>query len=143
MVSNEEIIAALFVIAPQFKTDDPLELARYNALIDMLRCTICEKDFGKCYLMAFAYYLAHILTIDKLAPTIGMTSSISEGQLSISYNTNTGKTGLESTLYGRQFLALRGTGQTKMFVARGGFCYGFPYFYPNMGSGYPNHGGCC
>lgn len=140
MVSSQEIIDALFIIAPQFVTTDPIVLARYNALIDMLRCTICPKDFGKCYLMAFAYYLAHILLIDQNAASIGLANSISEGQLSISFNVG-GPGGLDSTVYGRQFLALRGIGHTKVFSTGGGVCYGYPYFYPYMGSGYPD--GCC
>ena len=140
MASNQEIINALFIIAPKFKTTDPEVLARYNALIDMLRCTICPDEFGKCYVIAFAYYLAHILLIDQNAGNIGLAQSISEGQLSISFN-NGGKSGLESTVYGRQFLALLGTGHTKVFSTGEGLCCGYPYFKPFMGSGYP--GGCC
>lgn len=142
-MTNEEILAALFLIAPQFQTTDPVELARLNAIIDLLKCTICPNDFGKCYVLAFAYYLAHVLLINANAGTIGLATSLSEGGLSISFGTG-GIGGLDSTVFGRQFLALRGTGRTKAFVSTPGLCgaYPYPYFYPYMGSGYPGPG-CC
>lgn len=139
-MTNQDIINALFLIAPQFKTEDVVELANLNALIDLMKCTICPDDFGKCYVLAFAYYLAHILLINQNAGTIGLATSLTEGGLSISFGVG-GISGLDSTIYGRQFLALRGTGRTKAFVVGGSICGLYPYFTPHMGSGYPS--GCC
>lgn len=83
LIPNSEIIALLFVIAPQFITTDPEKLAAINTLIDALRCMINEKALGCCAVLAFANLLAHYLTL-QINPYIGISNSISEGQLSIS-----------------------------------------------------------
>lgn len=41
-LTNQQIIDMLFIIAPQFVTDDPIKLAQYNSLIDALRCMVNE-----------------------------------------------------------------------------------------------------
>jgi hypothetical protein len=89
VVTNAEVIAMLFVIAPQFESDDPIVIASYNALLDALRCMVNLKVLCDCGLLALANLLAHYLVM-KNNPYLGVANSISEGQLSISasYNTN-------------------------------------------------------
>jgi len=106
-VTNAEILALLFVIAPQFITTDPIKLAAYNALIDALRCMINESLLGCCAVLAFANLLAHYLTMQTNL-YLGITSSISEGQLSISLANTVGGNFYGSTPYGQAYLALIG-----------------------------------
>lgn len=89
VITNEQVIAMLFIIAPQFESDDPIVIARYNALLDALRCMINLKVLGCCGLLALANLLAHYLVMQN-NPYLGIANSISEGQLSISatYNNN-------------------------------------------------------
>lgn len=81
-VTDAEILSLLFLIAPQFITTDPTKLAGYATLIEALRCMINESALGCCAALAFANLLAHYLTM-SLNPTLGITTSLSEGQLSI------------------------------------------------------------
>ena len=106
LIPNSEIIALLFIIAPQFVTTDPVKLAAINALIDALRCMINERALGCCAVLAFANLLAHYLTVQS-NPYIGVSNSISEGQLSISM-ANTIKSGdfFLSTPYGQAYQML-------------------------------------
>lgn len=92
-VSNAEILALLFIIAPQFVTTDPVKLAQYATLIDALECMINCKLLGCCAALAYANLLAHYLTM-SLNPYLGIGTSLSEGQLSI---------GLSSTVDGNFF----------------------------------------
>lgn len=106
-ISNASILALLFLIAPQFKTTDPIILAEYAILIDALRCMINEKALGCCATLAFANLLAHYLTISK-NPTTGIATSLSEGQLSI---------GLASTVSSGDFYLSTSYGQAyKSFI---------------------------
>jgi len=121
-VSNAEILALLFVIAPQFATTDPTKLAGYNALIDALRCMINESLLGCCAALAFANLLAHYLTMQSNG-YLGITSSISEGQLSISLANTVGGNFYGSSPYGQAYLALIGNVQIGAYVtnSRGGW----------------------
>lgn len=100
-IPNASVLALLFLIAPQFKTTDPIILAGYNVLIDSLRCMINEKALGCCATLAFANLLAHYLTI-SVNPLTGISTSLSEGQLSI---------GLASTVSNGDFFASTAYGQ--------------------------------
>lgn len=104
-VTNEEILALLFVIAPQFATTDPVKLAGYNALIDALRCLINESLLGCCAVLAFANLLAHYLTMQGNA-WIGVATSLSEGQLSISVANTVNGNFWGSTPYGQAYWQL-------------------------------------
>lgn len=100
--TNQEIIDLLFIIAPQFKTTDPVILAGYNILIDALRCQLNFSALGCCYVLAFANLLAHQLTITKF-PLLGTSNSISEGQLSISSSFTVNGVSYNSTAYGQAY----------------------------------------
>ena len=105
-ITNQEIIAFLFEIAPQFKTTDSDKLASYNALIDALRCMVNEQALGCCALLAYASLLAHYLTLQN-NPVLGVASSLSEGQLSIGMTSTSGEHGFfYSTPYGQQYSQL-------------------------------------
>ena len=106
-ISNDQILALLFIIAPQFKTDDPVILAGYNALIDALRCMINVKLLGCCAALAFANLLAHYLTL-QTNPVLGTSNSISEGQLSISMANTVNGNFFGSTPYGQAYLQIIG-----------------------------------
>lgn len=113
--TNAEVLALLFVIAPQFKTTDPDTLAGYNALIDALRCEINASVLGCCSLLAMVYLLAHMLTI-QTNPYVGISNSISEGQLSLSLGTNINGNAFASTPYGQQFWYLIGKYKVGAYV---------------------------
>lgn len=102
-ISNAEILALLFAIAPQFATDDPVKLANYNALIDALRCMVNEKLLGCCAALAFANLLAHYLVMQG-NPYLGIGTNISEGQLSLGLAATVNGNAFASTPYGQQYL---------------------------------------
>lgn len=115
-ISDEQILALLFVIAPQFATTDPVKIAGYKVLIDALRCMINESALGCCGVLAFANLLAHYLTLQG-NPSLGLTTSLSEGQLSIGFASTVG-TGdfYNATAYGQQYQALIGKYQLGIYV---------------------------
>lgn len=115
LITNAEIIALLFVIAPQFQTTDPVKLAGYNALIDVLRCMINETALGCCAILAFANLLAHYLTI-QINPYLGVSNSISEGQLSISMANTVNGNFWGSTPYGQAYWTLVGNYKVGAYV---------------------------
>ena len=105
--TDQQILDLLFIIAPQFATDDPVKLAQYLALIEALRCMVNVNLLGCCALLAFANLLAHYLTL-SLNPYMGISNSISEGQLSLGI-ANTLNTGfLSGTPYGQAYTSLIG-----------------------------------
>lgn len=103
--SNSDIIALLFCIAPQFVTEDADTLECYNTIIDNLRCQVNEGIVKCCTTLAYAYLLAHMLTI-RSNPSIGVASSISEGDLSIAYSISPESGFLELTPWGRAYIDL-------------------------------------
>lgn len=131
-VTNAEVIALLFVIAPQFETTDPVKLAGYNALIDSLRCMINEGALGCCAVLAFANLLAHYLSIQANS-YVGVANSISEGQLSISLSNSSDGNFWVSTPYGQAYWNLTGNYRIGAYVTNsrrgwiGPACCGFGY----------------
>lgn len=101
-VPSQSIIDLLFLIAPQFVTEDQSKLDGYLALIEALRCMINEKALGCCALIAFANLLAHYLTLQGNA-LVGVANSLSEGQLSISLGSTIGGVAWQSTPYGQAY----------------------------------------
>lgn len=101
-VTDAEILALLFVIAPQFQTTDPVKLAGYATLIASLRCMINEAALGCCAVLAFANLLAHYLTL-QTNPNLGVTTNLSEGQLSIGLANTVGGNFFGSTAYGQAY----------------------------------------
>ena len=102
-ISDIQILNLLFIIAPQFKTIDPIILAEYTILIESLRCMINEKALGCCATLAFANLLAHYLTV-SINPQIGIATSLSEGSLSIGLSSTAGNGNFFfSTPYGQSY----------------------------------------
>lgn len=125
-VSNDQVLALLFVIAPQFKTDDPVILAGYNALIDALRCMINFRVLGCCALLAFANLLAHYLTL-QANPSLGVSSNLSEGQLSIGLATTVSGNFFGSSPYGQAYLQIIGKYRIGAYITNSRrFYYGPP-----------------
>lgn len=104
-ISFNATLDALYLYAPQFITDDPDTLARYESIYTLLLCQINFTLLSCCGVSVLAFLLAHYLTI-AANPTIGMQSSISEGDLSISYNVSADMNALLLTPYGRSYLDL-------------------------------------
>jgi len=102
-VSNEKILAVLFVIAPQFATTDPVKIASYNVLIEALECMINCQLLGCCAALAYANLLAHYLTM-QTNPYLGVGTSISEGQLSLGFSSTTDGNFFGSSPYGQAYL---------------------------------------
>lgn len=121
-ISSQKILELLFIIAPQFKTTDPIKLAEYNALIDALRCLINEQALGCCATLAYANLLAHYITLQS-NPVMGMASNLSEGQLSIGLTSSSGDHGFYySTPYGMAYAQIVGRYKIGAYVSntRGG-----------------------
>jgi len=135
-ITDAEILALLFVIAPQFQTTDPVKLAGYTTLIEALRCMINTSRLGCCAVLAFANLLAHYLTLQS-NPILGVSNSISEGQLSISMANTVNGNFFGSTAYGQAYLQLIGKFKSAPYITNsrfynygpsccgGGFGYGF------------------
>lgn len=121
-VTNAEILALLFVIAPQFATTDPTKLAGYNALIDALRCMVNISLLGCCAPLAFANLLAHYLTMQGNG-YFGVANSITEGQLSISLANTVNGNFYGASPYGQAYLQLIGNVKIGAYVtnSRGGW----------------------
>lgn len=129
-LTNQEILNLLFAIAPQFATTDPVKLATYNTLIDALRCMINVTLLGCCAALAFANLLAHYLTL-QLNPLVGITSNLTEGQLSI---------GLGSTVANGNFFFSTPYGQAYWQIVSkfkvGGFVTNAPRYGLGLGGFY-------
>lgn len=118
-VTNQQIIDILFLIAPQFVTDDPVVLARYNSLIDALRCMFNPRLWCCCGALALANLLAHYLTIAS-TPTTGAVSSMSEGDLSISYAVTASENWYGLTAYGKAYWQMVGMIRSGPYVTNAG-----------------------
>ncbi len=143
-ISSSNVIASLFVYAPQFYTTDPDRLAYLNLLYDLVRCQVNAKFIGCCAVSAFALLMAHYLTL-AANPNLGLLSNISEGDLSLGYNVASDMTALQMTPYGRSYLDLIkrsniGSTVTNLPVGLGGVaqnpglncgCYGGGWGYGN------------
>lgn len=104
-VSNSDILNALYAIAPQFADPTDAELTVYNTLIELLRCQVNEGVLKCCVALAFAYLLAHMLTL-RGNPSLGVADSLKEGELSISLAIQADTSSLQSSAYGKAYLDL-------------------------------------
>jgi hypothetical protein len=130
-ITNAEILALLFAIAPQFATTDPAKLAGYNSLIDALRCMINCQVLGCCAALAFANLLAHYLTMQG-NQYLGVGTNISEGQLSLGLSATINANAFASTPYGQQYLNILAKFRVGALVTNVG-----PRWYgPSCGCGY-------
>lgn len=100
--TNQEIINLLFCFVPEFKTEDPEELQCYNDMIDAIRCQVNAGVVVCCEILAFVYLLAHFLTLRK-DQNAGVASSMSEGDLSISFARTADSTFLQLSPWGRAY----------------------------------------
>lgn len=134
--TNEEVLEILFLIAPQFVTDDPVKLNQYIILLNQLRCMYNNKLWCCGGALALAQLLAHYLTIAQ-SPTTGSVSSMTEGQLSISYAVSSSENFWYLTPYGKAFISMRSQIKAGPLVATGcgripgtlawGWFYGTPF----------------
>ena len=76
-LSTQAILNALYAIAPQFANPTPEQLAQYNLLIELLSCQVNEEVFCCSAALAYAYLLAHTLTL-SLNPMTGVANSLHE-----------------------------------------------------------------
>lgn len=129
-ISASEVLSALFIYAPQFYTTDTERLAYLNSLYTLLLCQINPSFLSCCGVSVMAFLMAHYLTLAS-NPSLGMTSSISEGDLSLSYNVSADMKALLLTPYGRSYLDLVkrttvGTTVTNLPPVFGGINQGMP-----------------
>ncbi len=117
-VSNSEVISLLFIIAPQFETDDPAKLASYNALLDQLRCFYNPRVWCCGAALGLANLLAHYLSLAN-NPNLGIVANMSEGDLSIGYATSATEDFFNLTAYGKAFAMMRGQIRAGPLVATG------------------------
>lgn len=130
-ITNAEILAILFVIAPQFATTDPIILGSYNTLIDALRCMINCSLLGCCAELAFANLLAHYLTMQG-NQYLGIGTNISEGQLSIGLSSTVNSNAFASTPYGQQYLNILSRFRVGAYVTN----IARRFYGPSCGCGY-------
>lgn len=100
--SNSEILDLLFCLAPSFSTEDADTLACYNTIIDALRCQVNTGIVKCCGTLAYVYLLAHLLTL-RDNPQSGVASSMTEGNLSISFAVSSDSSFLNLTPWGRAY----------------------------------------
>ena len=82
-----------------------------NGLIELAQQMTNVTAFGTRYSHAIALLVCHWLEMGSRMDKAGAISSLSEGQLSISYANAAGdkfEGGLNSTAYGQEYLGLRG-----------------------------------
>lgn len=146
-ISSETVIAALFAYAPQFITTDPDILASYVALYNLVSCQVNAQILACCGVSVFAFLMAHYLTIAQ-TPTTGVTSNMTEGQLTIGFNVNPDMSALSLTPYGRMYQDLVrrtvvGSTVTNLPLQFGGVQNGIAGLTCGCSSGYGyGYGGC-
>lgn len=118
-VTNAEVLALLFAIAPQLATTDPVKLAQYNVILDSIRCLVNEKALGCCAALALANLLAHFIVMSN-NPSLGITTSLTEGQLSIGLANTVGGSAYSATIYGQTYQMLIGKYKVGALVINGG-----------------------
>lgn len=100
--TDDQIIAMLFIIAPQFKTTDADTLANYRALIAVIWCEVNWPVVACCGILVIVYLLAHMLTM-AANPLVGVATNLSEGDLSIGLAVAAGGDILDATSYGKSY----------------------------------------
>lgn len=142
-VSSATILATLFLVAPQFITTDPVKLAGYQSFINLLYCQVNQCILGCNSSLAFAFLLAHYLTIASQpnGPFVGVYSDMKEGELSLGFNVAADMSALLLTPYGRSYVDLVkrtvvGSTVTNLPPALGGVNNGIPICCGGFGSGY-------
>lgn len=151
IISLNTVLSALFAFAPQFYSTDPTVLAGYEILYNLISCQVNQLILSCCGVSAFAFLMAHYLTI-AANPTTGVTSNLHEGDLSIGFNVSPDMSALNLTPYGRMYQDLVNRTVIGNFVTNlppmlGGVITPFPmqgcgYGYGGWGIGGPG-GGCC
>lgn len=102
-------IEYLGYIAPEYAN---IDAERFNALKDIAKEFVTARVFGEKTNYATALYIAHILKVGERQGISGSVISERVGDVSRSYsdpnsNSSSGKSGLEDTSYGKQFVAVR------------------------------------
>lgn len=101
-ISSSAILDALYALIPSYYTTDPVVLTRYNTLIALIRCQFNEQVLSCCGVMAYAFLLAHYLTLGD-NPNIGVYSDMTEGQLHLGFNVAQDMNALNLTPWGRAY----------------------------------------
>lgn len=130
IITSNNVIAALFVYAPQFYTTDSTQLAYLNNLYNLISCQVNAKFLSCCGVSVFAFLMAHYLTLAQ-NPNIGILRDIKEGDLSLGYNVTADMEALLLTPYGRSYLDLVkrttvGSTVTNLPVVYGGVAQNMP-----------------
>lgn len=151
-ISLNTVLAALFAYAPQFYTVDPTILEGYEIIYNLVKCQVNAKILACCGVSVFAFLMAHYLTI-AANPSLGITSSLHEGDLSVGYNVSPEMNALNLTPYGRMYQDLVNRTIVGSFVTNlppvlGGVIQPFPlqgcgYGYGGWGVGGAGYGGGC
>lgn len=128
-VTNDQILATLYAVAPQFITADGPTLARYATLISILQSQVNQYILGNNSALAFAYLLAHMLST---TPITGVADALAEGELNIKYALSPESSILSGTSYGRAYIDLCKRTIFAPTVTQG-YYLGFPGYW-----GWPN-----
>lgn len=103
--TNAEVIATLFLIAPQFSSVDPVKLANYQSVLDLIYCQVNQQILKCNSPMILAFLLAHYLTLASNS-NLGVYSALNEGDLSLTVNVSPDMGLLNTTPYGRAYIDL-------------------------------------
>lgn len=149
-ISNNTVLSALFIYAPQFYTTDTDRLAYLNSLYTLITCQVNFQFLSCCGPSVFAFLMAHYLTL-AANPNLGILSNIAEGDLSLGYNVASNMNALELTPYGRSYVDLVkrttiGSTVSNLPVILGGIIQNMPVTAGcnnGFGWGYGNAGGGC
>lgn len=130
-MEREDVYKKLRIIAPEFENTPDDKLGVFFETAELL---INFNVFGGRSVLAAAYYIAHLLTLDTIARSEGATSgrligdvvSEREGELQRQYaqnsSSNTSDNMLKHTYYGRLFIELRRASVIPVLTRMGGAC---------------------
>ncbi len=135
--SSNDILNALFLVAPQFYTTDPTQLSNLYAMIALVQPQVNSTVIGCNATLAAAFLTASYLTLQNNA-NLGVYSNMAEGQLSIGFNVAQDMLFLNTNPYGRAYIdiinrTVVGSTVTNIPVSLGGVitnglacgCYGY------------------
>jgi hypothetical protein len=103
--SSNDVLNALFLVAPQYYTTDPTQLTNLYAMIALVSPQVNSAVIGCNAALAAAFLTASYLTLQS-NPNLGVFSNLAEGQLSAGFNLAQDMNFLNTNPYGRAYIEL-------------------------------------
>lgn len=142
--SANDVLNALFLVAPQYYTTDPILLENLYGMIALVSPQVNAKVIGCNAALAAAFLTAAYLTL-QTNPNLGVFSNMAEGQLSLGYNVGQDMSFLNTNPYGRAYIdiinrTVVGSTVTNLPVSLGGVLNNAPLGCGCYGQGYGIYG---